>query len=380
MRIGIFETDHFEVSHTLIRLFQLPEHQLTIFSYPVSWRQFRQMPDLDLKAHQWVIKGESQSKASFIYQIYRTVRKQKIELLFLETVTDNFIFYAWLIKALPGIRIILTIHDINSYFHYQEDGSLRRRIRNMGKRKLVEAVKEFSVINSTMVDYLKSLLPAGKQVRYLPGSFFDREEFVPPPASMDPIRLVVPGSVDGRRRDYEAVFELVEACHEQQLNVEVTLLGGFHQEPGMRLMKRVLDFSDKYPNLRWCEDPVVPQPVFDEVMREAHFILAPSVISTVISDGVREEYGVSMSSGNIADMVRYARPAIVPAALVTGPEISHIAFRYQSIKEIPEQLKLLRDHPEKYFALQQQALAGSEAFSPDAIRSQHSDLFTGVNS
>lgn len=380
MRIGIFETDHFEVSHTLIRLFQLPEHQLTIFSYPVSWRQFRQMPDLDLKAHQWVIKGESQSKASFIYQIYRTVKKQKIELLFLETVTDNFIFYAWLVKALPGVRIILTIHDINSYFHYQEDGSLRRRIRNSGKRKLVDAVKEFSVINSTMVDYLKSLLPAGKQVRYLPGSFFDREEFVPPPPSLDPFRIVVPGSVDGRRRDYEAVFELVESCHELQLNVEVTLLGGFHQEPGMRLMKRVLDFSDKYPNLRWCEDPVVPQPVFDDLMREAHFILAPSVISTVISDGVREEYGVSMSSGNIADMVRFARPAIVPAALVTGPEISHIAFRYQSIKEIPEQLKLLRDHPEKYLALQQQALAGSEAFTPEAIRSQHPDLFTGVNS
>lgn len=379
MRIGIFETDHFEVSHTLIRLFQLPENQLTIFSYPVSWRQFRQMPDLDLKAHQWVIKGESQSKASFIWQIYRTVKKQQIELLFLETVTDNFIFYAWLVKALPGVRIILTIHDINSYFHYQEDGSLRRRIRNMGKRKLVDAVKEFAVINSTMVGYLQSLLPAGKQVRYLPGSFFDQDAFVSPPALLDPIRLVVPGSVDGRRRDYEAVFELLEACREQQLNVEVTLLGGFHPEPGMRLMKRVLDLSDKYPNLRWCEDPVVPQPVFDDVMREAHFVLAPSVISTVISDGVREEYGVSMSSGNIADMVRYARPAIVPAALVTGPEISHIAFRYQSIKEIPEQLKLLRDHPEKYLALQQQALAGSGAFTPDAIRSQHPDLFTGVN-
>ena len=380
MRIGIFETDHFEVSHTLIRLFQLPAHQLTIFTETQSWRQFRQMPDIDLQAHRWVIRKERQSKASFILQIYRTVKQQKIELLFLETVEDNFIFYAWLVKALPGVRIILSIHDINGYFHFRENGSLRRRIRNSGKRKLIKAVNEFIVINSNMVDYLQSLLPAGKSVRYLPGSFFERDLYQPPSASMDPIHLVVPGSVDSRRRDYNVVFDLLQACREQQLNVKVTLLGGFRPESDRQLMKRVLDFSYDYPNLKWFEEPVVPQPVFDEVMQSAHFVLSPSVIRTVISDDVQEEYGVSKSSGNIADIVRYARPAIIPAALVTGPEISHIAIRYQSVKEIPEQLKLLRDHPDKYLAIQQRALAGSGAFTLDAIRMQHPDLFTGVNS
>lgn len=380
MRIGIFETDHFEVSHTLIRLFQLPAHQLTIFTETQSWRQFRQMPDIDHQAHHWVIRKEKQSKAAFILQIYRTVKQQKIELLLLETVEDNFIFYAWLVKALPGVRIILTIHDINGYFQFREDGSLRRRIRNTGKRKLIKAVNEFIVINSNMVDYLQSLLPAGKSVRYLPGSFFDKDLYQPPPASMDPIQLVVPGSVDSRRRDYNIVFDLMQACREQQLNVIVTLLGGFRPESDRRLMNRVLDFSDEYPNLRWSEEPVVSQPVFDEVMQEAHFVLSPSVISTVISDDVQEEYGVSKSSGNISDIVRYARPAIIPAALVTGPEISHIAIRYQSVKEIPEQLKLLRDHPDKYLAIQQRALGGSGAFTLDAIRRQHPDLFTGVNS
>ncbi|HVK47225.1 MAG TPA: hypothetical protein VM488_05275 [Pseudobacter sp.] len=380
MRIGIFETDHFEVSHTLIRLFQLPGNQLTIFTEPFSWHQFRQMPDIAHQEHRWMIKKEGQSKASFIFQLYREVKQQKIELLYLGTVTDNFIFYAWLVKALPHVRILLTIHDINSYFHYQENGSLRRRLRNIGKRRLVKVVEEFSVINSTMVDYLQSLLPAGKSVRHIPGSFFDEENYVPPPASLEPIQLVVPGSVDSRRRDYNAVFGLLDSCREQQLDIVVTLLGGFYQEPGMRLMKRVLEYAAQYPNLRWFEETVVPQPVFDEVMQAAHFVLAPSVISTVISDGVREEYGVSMSSGNISDIVRYARPAIIPAALVTGPEISHIAIRYQSVKEIPEQLKLLRDHPDKYLAIQQRALAGSGAFTLDAIRMQHPDLFTEVNS
>lgn len=380
MRIGIFETDHFEVAHTLIRLFELPGNRLTIFSYPSSWQQFRTMQDLDLQAHRWVVKKESQSKAAFVYQLYRTVKKERIELLFLETVTDNFIFYAWLVKALPQVRIILTIHDINSYFHFRDDGSLRRRVRNLGKKKLIQAVREYSVINSTMVDYLRSKLPAGKQVRYIPGSFFEEAAYEAPPASLEPIRLVVPGSVDSRRRNYEAVFELLEECRKQQLAVDITLLGGFHPGPGMQLMKRVLEQAEKFPNLHWFEEPVVPQPVFDEVMRASHFVLAPSVISTVISDEVREEYGISMSSGNIADMVRYGRPAIIPAALVTGPEIPHIAFRYHSIKEVPEQLKLLRDHPDQYLVIQQRALAGSGAFTLDAIRGQHPDLFTGVNS
>ena len=150
MRIGIFETDHFEVAYTLIRLFQLPSNQLTIFSYASSWQQLQMMPGIHQQPIEWVVKKNNQSKAAFIYQLYLHVKKEKIQLLYLETVTDNFIFYAWLVQALPGVRILLTIHDINSYFYFRNNGTIRRWVRNTGKKKLVRAVKEYTVINQTM--------------------------------------------------------------------------------------------------------------------------------------------------------------------------------------------------------------------------------------
>lgn len=379
MRITIFETDHFEVAYTLIRLFQLPGNQLTIFVYPSSFQQLQQMPGIDFDAHQWVIKKESQSKAGFVQQLYRHIKNSKSDLLYLETVTDNFIFYAWLVKALPGVRIILTIHDINSFFFYKKNGTFRRYVRNMGKKQLLRAIKEFTVINSRMVEYLKNLLPANKKVRFIPGAFFDETTYQAPPHPLLPFRLVVPGSVDVRRRDYDLVFDLLEECKRLAIPVDITLLGGFHAEHGAAILQRCKEYGKLHNNLHWFESSIVDQVQFSEVMNAAHFILAPCVIRTVIADDIEEVYGVSLSSGNIGDIIKYGRPAIVPEALNTGAEISQVVIRYTAAKEIPEQLLLLRDHPEKYVEFVNQALLGSKAFTLESLRSLHPDLFM-VNS
>lgn len=374
MRTGIFETDHFEVAHTLIRLFQLPPNELTVFSYSSSRQQLQLMPGIGQQV-KWVVKEESESKAAFILKMYRQVKKEKIELLYLETVTDNFIFYAWLVKALPGVRIILTLHDINSFFYFKNNGTVRRWVRNAGKKKLIDAVKEFTVINSTLQPYLQRLLPAGRTVRYIPGAFFENATYSTPPAPLLPFRIVVPGSVDNRRRDYTLVFELLEICKEQDIPVQVTLLGGFHPEHGAGILKQCVEYGKQNNNLHWFEEQVVDHPRFNQLMQEAHFIFAPCVIRTVISDDVEEVYGESLSSGNIGDIIRFARPAILPAALKTGNDISQVVFRYHTVKDIAEQLILLRDDPDKYLILQEQALKGSGEFTLDKIRAQHPDLF-----
>jgi hypothetical protein len=374
MRTAIFETDHFEVAHTLIRLFQLPGNELTVFSYSSSWQQLQLMPGMEQQV-KWVIKEESESKAAFILKMYRLVKKERIELLYLETITDNFIFYAWLVKALPAVKIILTIHDINSFFYYKNNGTLRRWLRNAGKKRLIDAVEEFTVINSTMQWYLQRLLPSGKTVRYIPGAFFDNANYSLPAAPLLPFRIVVPGSVDNRRRDYTVVFALLEICRKWNIPVQITLLGGFHAEHGAEILKQCREYGKENNNLHWFEEQVVDHPLFNRVMQEAHFILAPCVIHTVISDEVAEVYGESLSSGNIGDIIRFARPAIIPAALKTGEEISQVACRYTSVNDIAEQLKLLRDDPDKYLILQEAALKGSGEFTLEKIRAKYPDLF-----
>ncbi len=226
-----------------------------------------------------------------------------------------------------------------------------------------------------MQSYLQRLLPSGKTVRYIPGAFFDNANYNLPAAPLLPFRIVVPGSVDNRRRDYTLVFALLEICRVQHIPVQITLLGGFHAEHGAEILKQCREYGKENKNLHWFEEQVVDHPLFNRVMQEAHFILAPCVIHTVIADEIAEVYGESLSSGNIGDIIRFARPAIIPVALKTGKEISQVACRYTSVNDIAEQLKLLRDDPDKYLIFQEAALKGSGEFTLEKIRAQHPDLF-----
>ncbi|NML21467.1 hypothetical protein HHL16_11310 [Pseudoflavitalea sp. G-6-1-2] len=375
MRIGIFEMDHFEVAHTLLRLFDQPQHRVSVFTYAASYKQLQAMPALDLSGFQWIVKEDNQSKRSFIYTIYKKVKAEKIELLWLETLSDNFILYAWLAKMLPDVRILLTIHDINNYFEYPSNGTLRRYIRNTGKKILLKHIDEFTVLNSTMEAPLRAKLPEGKTVRTIPGAFFDEGRYVNPPSTQPYINITVPGTIDERRRDYNAVFALLEYCHAKQIAVRITLLGGFSEQYGAGILQQVKEYASVHNNLFWYDTETVDQPEFDRVMEQTHFIFSPTRIITVMADDVTEQYGLTKSSGNIGDMIRFARPAIVPEGLLLEPMFSKSVFRYADIKEIPDLLIRIRDNSVEYDVLKQAALEVSRLLTLKNIRAQHADVF-----
>ena len=375
MRIGIFETSHFEVSYTLIRLFDLPGNEITLFTHADTARHLHYLLDKDAEKFRWEIMPEGLPRRNFIMHARNVAKRNRIELMWLSSAEDNFIFYAWLVKRLPGVRTLLTIHDINNYFEYHSNGTLRRYIRNVGKKSLIKAVSEFTVLSSTMEPLLRSKLPEGKTIRIVPGACFDEASYTAPPAQEQYINLVVPGTIDIRRRDYAAVFSLLGYCHQQGIAVRVTLLGGFADPYGVQVLEQVKDYASQHNNLFWYDTPTVEQSEFDKVMQEAHFIFSPTQVSTEMGDGVQEQYGLSKSSGNIGDMIRFARPSIMPKELALDTVWSRSVFSYTDIKEIPDLLLEIRDNPSKYIEMQEQALEASRLFTLNGIRAQHPDLF-----
>src|SRR5947209_6596300 len=222
-QIAIFETEHFEGAYAIIRLFDNGENQITIFSYQPSYRQLQYFFKDEAHRFRWVTKDENESKYHFIYRMYKEVRRNNIQLLYLNTISNNHIFYALMIRLLPKVRSVVTLHDINGYFQFKFAFSIRRWIRYIGKRSLIRAVKEFSVVSGPMVPYLQSKLPAYKKVYNIRAIFEGIQAACLPPAETGKINIVVPGSVDGRRRNYETVFELLQQCNQAGLPVSVTL-------------------------------------------------------------------------------------------------------------------------------------------------------------
>ncbi len=374
MKVGIYETDHFEGAYPVIRLFDNGKNQITIFTNENTFRQFQYLFENDIKNYHWVIKRSAESKYRFISGIFKTARKKQFDILYLNTIADNHAFYAALIASLRNTRVIVTLHDINGYFKFRPAASVRRWIRYVGKRWLIKEVKEFNVVSTTMVDYLKKKLPFNKQVHCVPGCVFEETKHHDT-GIITSIEIVVPGTIDSRRRNYEFVFDLLEKINEKNLPIRITLLGGVHNVFGKAIIDQCKQYILRRNNLRFFQDKVVDQPIFDKHMDDAHFIFIPSVVNTVLSDGIPETYGISISSGNIFDVIKHAKPFITPTLLKIPDDLKSSCFTYQNAEEIISFLvKMLTDQPQ-YGEWKQNAFLNSQHYTIEKLRINNPSLF-----
>jgi hypothetical protein len=376
MNIGIFETEHFEGAYPVIKLFDSGSNSITIFTYEKSYRQFNFLFDGNMKRYEWVVKDENESKNKFVYKMYKEIRKRNIELLYLNTVSNNFHSYALLIKMLKRIRIIVTIHNINEYFEFNKAETFRQKIRRSGKKLLIKEVKEFNVVSLTMVENLKRNLPGYKKVHCVPGAIFEKEKIkIADLAAGEKIKIVVAGTIDVRRRNYDQVFEFLDKCNILQLPGTITLLGGYYGEEGKKILEKCKEYSVDHDNLKFYDRDVVDQPEFDRVMNESHFVWIPSVIETILQDNVTEVYGVTISSGNLFDIIKHAKPFIVPVQLQFDDFLDSSSFTYQHTDDIIGYLQKFVIVPSLYDKLKQKALVNAEKYTIENVKARNKDLF-----
>lgn len=374
MTVGIFETEHFEGSYPVIRLFDNGKNKLTIFTNRESYRQFLYLFGEDMRRYEWVVQEENESKYRFILRMYKEVKRRRMELLYLNTISHNFIVFAWMIRLLGNTRVVVTLHAVNNYFRFKAAPSLRRWVRHTGKRALIKVTKEFNVVSSTMVGYLTAQLPPQKKVHNLPGAVFEEQHLHhTAPAIHDRIQLVVPGSIDARRRDYAVVLELLEQG--RHLPLHIVLLGPFIHPYGDAIREKCIRYAATHDNLVFYDNKVVDQPEFDRVMNDAHIVFTPSVIDTVMVDDISETYGQSICSGNVFDIIKHAKPFITPQALTIPGNLASSAIVYNNVTDIIQALESLQREPGRYQALLQEALHNSREYTVEKIRGRNPTLF-----
>lgn len=376
MNVAIFETEHFEAAYPLIRLFDTGENTITVFCYPAARQQLEYMLHGSASRFEWIEPFAGQNKISFIDTIYSEVKKRNIQLLYLNTVSDNFLFYARLVSRLPKVRVIMTVHMINNLFATKGKPALRKWIRAIGKKKLVRKVKEYNVLSAAMKPLLAARLGSEKKIHTIPGAVFEPSIYKDATYTPDtPVRIGVPGSIDGRRRNYDEVFKLLSLLQQHRIPAIITLAGRFYEEYGQRILERCKQWNNSIQSLKWFETGIIEQAEFDRILQEAHFIFTPSVINTVISDEVEETYGASISSGNVSDAIRYARPFIIPEALTVDAWLEEGCVRYKNVSDIAESLALVYNNPLQYEQYARASLHASENYTVEKIRERNEDIF-----
>jgi hypothetical protein len=377
MKIGIFETEHFEGSYPVIKLFDYSNNEITVFTYEEAHKQFRYLFPEEPRRYAWKVKSDKRSKYLFILDMYLEIKRRRLDLVYLNTISDNFIVYALMVLLLRKVRVILTVHNINAWFEYKRASNFRRIVRYVGRRALLSAISEFNVIAIGMVDQLASKLPKHKKVYCVPDAVFEEAHCrqSQPPVQED-INIVIPGAVDGRRRDYEQAFRLMELLENAKVFSTVIFLGRFYDEYGKKILQKGKTVLHTFSELKYYAFETVPQPEFDRVMNAAHFVFIPSVVTTIMGDGVMEQYGVTMSSGNLFDAIKYAKPFIIPELLRIDPFLEKSCFRYKKIDEIAALLLSLRHDPLQYANWMGKAISASQNYTIEKVRERNPELFT----
>lgn len=373
MHILIFETTHFEAAYPLIRLFDVPGNQISIFCEEQTSRQLQWLLHDDASRFQWTIQSPGTSRRHFIAQLKQYIQTRQVDWLWLNTVSDNFILFAGLRKQLPALRMTVTLHALRSYIAPPLSLNLRRVVRVWGKKKMRARFTEYNVLSPLLLPFAQQHLPL-TTIHTVPGGIFEEEKYAPAPAGL--LRLVVPGSVDIRRRDYGFIYQLLQQAELAGLRLHISLAGG-PGKGGTEWISRFRRFHGEYAQIS-CFEEHVEQPQFDKLIREAQFILHPSVLDTVLEDGAAESYGSTVYSGNFSDAIRHARPLIVPATLPVDPFIQSSVISYTDCAGLLDLLIQLHEHPRQAERYQQWALEVSRLFTAEAIRPRFPLLFSGI--
>jgi hypothetical protein len=373
MKIGIFETEHYEGAYPVIRLFDNAVNEVVIFTDPPTHKRFTDLFGQTASRYQWIILQRSGSRLSFFRKLYTQVKKSKPDILYINTISANHILFAVVIKLLSPLRVVITVHDINCLFQSAPSWNIRAMAHHIGKRLLIRWVRELNVVADTMVPYLAQQTQGQKIIHNIPGAIFDGHR--QPPAITDHIHLVIPGSIDKKRRDYTMLWPLLEEAERRQLPLYLTILGGHADDYGKTVIEQARSFKPVYTKLQFYDTDVVDQAEFDRQLDEAHFIFIPSVVNTAICYNIPEVYGLTKSSGNIFDVIKHARPFIIPATLQIPHNLQTSAVAYKNMPDILAFLEKILREPAHYQHLLQQAILNSGEYTIPKVRARNVSLF-----
>lgn len=377
MQITIYETVHFENISTLIRLFDLPGHHITVFCDETAARQAAVHLGKDFDRFTWVIRDHRTGRRRFILHMRAHLHKKGSDLVWLNTVSDNFIHLAWMVSSLSRIRVVVTLHAIEAYFSPQLTFNLRRIIRVAGKWLLRRTIKEYSVQSPTLLAAARRNLHPRYPIHQVPGALYEPGKNEGRTAL--PLHLVIAGSVDPRRRNYGALNELITGLEQAGIPLRLTVLGDTESPYGKELRQQWQALSLNHVQLKWFETGLVEQAEYDEVLRDAHFIFHPSAEEAVLEDGAREYYGKTVSSGVFSDAIRHAKPMIIPSFLPIDPLFEPCCLQYQQVSDLLPFLRLMHDDPASYRSWQETALQMAQQFTVERVRQHNPSLFGTVN-
>ena len=363
MNIAIYDTEHFETTYTLTRIFDTGDIAITLFVTSDVALSLTTLLGTTHSPLNWVIFEKH--NVSNTTKIYNQCTKRKIDLLLLNTVSHHHFFFGILCLLLKKTRTILTIHDANSSFNPLLSFNFRTFLRFAGKKMLANAVSGYATPLSSTKEYICKNFTVQKRTVIFPGSFFC--EGLRAPRRYDgKIKIVIPGSIDSRRRDYTQLYKIATSLKGQKNEFEFILLGGTKNKEGKEIANECKRHESENVKIKTYEGEFVSQEEYDFDLSDSDFVYAPLVKLFHKESTIPEQYGLTKSSGCFFDAVRFGKPILVPEYIFVPEELRAQCIPYKSIQGLSEFLTQLNDKKREDYT--NSAIQNSRCFTLTKVR------------
>jgi hypothetical protein len=211
----------------------------------------------------------------------------------------------------------MTLHSINTYRNYAY-ASLKDISESVAKPILHRRVEAYRVLSPGMTEYYKKKFKKSN-VFFIPGNFTKPKGPDPVQRKDDIFRIIIPGTVEKVRRDYDFVgifFSQHLASLTQILKVELTLAGNSSSPYGQAIVSQLIKLTENNRFSVKYFQGILDQSIYETLYQNADIVLAPLIINRNYSKNRKEITSLSHSPGLFTDQLYLGKPAITPSGLV----------------------------------------------------------------
>jgi hypothetical protein len=361
MRVTILELQHFQYPLTLSEIFW--DDDISIITTKAYMDDMLAYDPKIASKKFYIIENIDKDKDLVI----KFLIENKTELFNISPIFEGYGSVNEIVKKVKCQKII-TIHNINTWFYHRfwSPRSFMDRINMLGIIKNCDYV----AVEDFIYNHLKSTsdrLYQKYKFIYIPFTIFQKSKeriFV---KEDNRLKVVLTGAIDGDRRKYEDVLEVIEYFKERFSEITFSFAGRAKGDYGRRIQDGLRDYKTRYPELvDFFEDDSTAD-MFRREMETSDLVLSTST-ETFKGLGTVEYIGKTKPTAAIHDMMSYELPGLLPEHLQVPENLKGSVFNYKDKAEIISYLERLLESSQLLEVWKSKAKANSLNFTATEIR------------
>lgn len=333
-RIGIItlERNHYQFYNSIIQLFYDNIDSITFITLE------------DIK-NQIIDKAGYNSKVKFIttkdiYK-YRSLILSNLtnikgnDLLIFDQIFTCHPILLLLTLVLNKIPKYIVLHDINLWLNPPIKLKFKYLFYFLLRSLILHFMKGIIVVSPNIKKYIESSSLTKKEVYSLPFSIPNKNKKKNNQDHKDILSIAIPGVVDGDKRNYFDILEVISKIFkEENIKIELKLLGKPKGKVGSEIINKSQEINRcaNFNLVKYWED-FIPDNIFEEEIMNSDMLLTNLNI-VYKNKNIHEIYGITKETGIVYIMIEYMKPMLTQKDLQILNGFENQIMRYNDIEDL----------------------------------------------